>query len=68
MIWNSCNLSSAWIRQKVKCLWVERFVHASITEKVEAEMDRRREENGTYTREKILRDLEAQIKSMGGDL
>ena len=42
--------------------------HASITEKVEAEMDRRRGESGTYTREKILRDLEAQIKSMGGDL
>ena len=42
--------------------------HASITEKVEAEMDRRREESGTYTRKKILRDLEAQIKSMGGDL
>ena len=38
--------------------------HASITEKVEAEMDRRREESGTYTREKILRDLEAQIKSI----
>lgn len=38
--------------------------HASITEKVKAEMNRRREENGTYTREKILRDLEAQIKSM----
>ena len=45
----------------------EHMRHASITEKVEAEMNRRREENGTYTREKILRDLEAQIKSMGGD-
>ena len=31
--------------------------HASITEKVEAEMNRRKEESGTYTREKILRDL-----------
>ena len=38
--------------------------HASITKKVKEEMNRRREENGTYTREKILRDLEAQIKSM----
>jgi hypothetical protein len=46
----------------------EHMRHASITEKVEAEMNRRREENGTYTREKILRDLEAQIKSMGGDV
>lgn len=42
--------------------------HASITEKVEAEMSRRREENGTYTREKILRDLEVQIKSMEKEL
>lgn len=42
----------------------EHMRHASITEKVEAEMNHRREESGTYTREKILRDLEAQIKSM----
>ena len=46
----------------------EHMRHASITEKVEAEMSRRREENGTYTREKILRDLEAQIKSMEKEL
>ena len=46
----------------------EHMRHASITEKVEAEMNRRREESGTYTREKILRDLEAQIKSMEKDL
>ncbi len=42
--------------------------HASIVEKVEAEMNRRREENGTYTREKILRDLEAQIKQLEGEI
>ena len=46
----------------------EHMRHASITEKVEAEMNRRREESGTYTREKILRDLEAQIKSMEGEI
>tara|TARA_R100000005_G_C4935755_1_gene162594 strand:- start:32 stop:253 length:222 start_codon:yes stop_codon:yes gene_type:complete len=46
----------------------EHMRHASITKKVEAEMNRRREENGTYTREKILRDLEAQIKSMEGEI
>ena len=44
----------------------EHMRHASITEKVESEMNRRREENGTYTREKILRDLEKQIKELGG--
>ena len=46
----------------------EHMRHASITKKVESEMNRRREENGTYTREKILRDLEAQIKSMEGEI
>ncbi len=46
----------------------EHMRHASITKKVEEEMNRRREESGTYTREKILRDLEAQIKSMEKDL
>ena len=46
----------------------EHMRHASITKKVEDEMNRRREESGTYTREKILRDLEAQIKSMEKDL
>ena len=46
----------------------EHMRHASITKKVEAEMNRRREESGTYTREKILRDLEAQIKSYEQDL
>ena len=46
----------------------EHMRHASITKKVETEMNRRREESGTYTREKILRDLEAQIKSYEQDL
>jgi len=46
----------------------EHMRHASITKKVEEEMNRRREESGIYTREKILRDLEAQIKSMDKDL
>ena len=46
----------------------EHMRHASITEKVEAEMNRRREESGTYTREKILRDSGNQIKSMEKDL
>ena len=46
----------------------EHMRHASITEKVEAEMNRRREESGTYTREKILRDLTEQIKRMEGEI
>ena len=46
----------------------EQMRHESITNKVETEMNLRREESGTYTREKILRDLEAQIKSMEKDL
>ena len=32
--------------------------HASITKKVEEEMDRRKEETGASTAEKVLRDLE----------
>tara|TARA_R100000388_G_C7206182_1_gene141171 strand:+ start:482 stop:703 length:222 start_codon:yes stop_codon:yes gene_type:complete len=46
----------------------EHMRHASITKKVEAEMNRRREESGTYTREKILRDLTEQIKRMEGEI
>ena len=42
--------------------------HASITEKVEAEMNLRKEKSGSYTREKILRDLTEQIKRMGGEI
>tara|TARA_B100000282_G_scaffold288658_1_gene257553 strand:+ start:195 stop:416 length:222 start_codon:yes stop_codon:yes gene_type:complete len=42
--------------------------HASITEKVEAEMNRRRDENDTYTTKGILRQLSEQIKKMEGEL
>ena len=42
--------------------------HASITEKVEAEMNLRKEKSGSYTREKILRDLTEQIKRMEGEI
>jgi hypothetical protein len=42
--------------------------HASITEKVETEMNRRREENNTYTTKGILRQLSEQIKKMEGEL
>ena len=44
----------------------EHMRHASITEKVEEEMNRRKKDTGAYTREKILRDLEKQIKELGG--
>ncbi len=44
----------------------EHMRHASITKKVEEEMNRRKEDTGAYTREKILRDLEKQIKELGG--
>jgi len=42
--------------------------HASITEMVEAEMNRRRDENDTYTTKGILRQLSEQIKKMEGEL
>ena len=42
--------------------------HASITEKVETEMNPRKEKSGSYTREKILRDLTEQIKRMEGEI
>ena len=42
--------------------------HASITEKVETEMNFRKEKSGSYTREKILRDLTEQIKRMEGEI
>ena len=42
--------------------------HASITEKVETEMNLRKEKSGSYTREKILRDLTEQIKRMEGEI
>ena len=42
--------------------------HASITEKVQAEMKRRREETGAYTPEAVTRQLEKEIKELGGNL
>jgi len=36
--------------------------HASITQKIEAEMERRKSATGTYTREGVLRQLEEEIK------
>ena len=46
----------------------EHMRHASITKKVEAEMNRRREENDTYTTKGILRQLSKQIERMEGEL
>jgi len=42
--------------------------HASICEKVEAEMNLRKQKTGSYTKEKVLRDLEEQIKMMQKNL
>ena len=36
--------------------------HASITRKIEAEMERRKSATGAYTREGVLRQLEEEIK------
>ena len=36
--------------------------HASITQKIEEEMERRKNATGAYTREGILRQLEEEIK------
>ena len=36
--------------------------HASITQKIEDEMERRKQATGAYTREGILRQLEEEIK------
>lgn len=41
--------------------------HASITKKVKEEMNRRREENDTYTTKGVLRQLTKQIKNMEGE-
>ena len=38
--------------------------HASITEKIEAEMERRKNATGAYTPEGVLRDLQRQIDEM----
>ena len=36
--------------------------HASITQKIEEEMERRKQATGAYTREGVLRQLEEEIK------
>jgi len=38
--------------------------HASITQKIEKEMERRKEETGAYTREGLLSQLEEDIKRL----
>ena len=38
--------------------------HASIMKKIEAEMERRKEETGAYTREGVLSQLEKEIRRM----
>jgi len=38
--------------------------HASITQKIEEEMERRKEATGAYTREGVLRQLEEHIKRL----
>ena len=38
--------------------------HASITQKIEEEMERRKSATGAYTREGVLRQLEENIKRM----
>jgi len=35
--------------------------HASITQKIEKEMERRKQESGSYTKEDLLRRLEEQM-------
>ena len=42
--------------------------HASITQKIEEEMQRRKESTGAYTPEGVLRQLEEQIAKMEGNL
>ena len=41
--------------------------HASITKKIEDEMERRKNATGAYTTEKLLRDLDDQIKNWHTD-
>jgi len=41
--------------------------HASITQKIEEEMERRKNATGAYTTEKLLRDLDDQIKNWHTD-
>ena len=42
--------------------------HASITQKVKAEMDRRREETGAYTPEAVTLQLEKEIEQLRGEI
>ena len=42
--------------------------HASITQKIEEEMERRKSATGAYTTEGVLRQLEEQIDKLEGDL
>ena len=42
--------------------------HASITEKVKVEMDRRKESTGAYTPEAVTRQLEKEINELGGEI
>ena len=42
--------------------------HASITQKIEEEMQRRKEATGAYTLEGVMRQLEEQIAKLEGDL
>jgi len=41
--------------------------HASITQKIEEEMERRKNDNGSYTTEKLLKDLDDQLKNCHTD-
>jgi len=41
--------------------------HASITQKIEEEMERRKQETGAYTREGLLRRLEEEIERLAND-
>ena len=42
--------------------------HASITQKIEEEMERRKSATGAYTREGVLSHLEEEIAKLEGDL
>ena len=47
--------------KKMMCHPSEHMRHASITKKIEDEMEKRKEETGAYTKEGILRQLQQQI-------
>ena len=42
--------------------------HASITEKVKEEMDRRKERTGAYTPEGVILQLEKELRDLRGEL